>query len=76
MTFPRYVLRTDAGAYIRCDSLVEAFDQRAKLGGIVYEPLALSAAERIAAEPDDGFGPIGPMHPTRTDEGAMGGGPW
>lgn len=51
--------KIDEGSYIvwdgptkfyQCSSLVEAFQKKADFGGIVYEPLGLSAAKRIHAE--------------------------
>ena len=51
---PRYIAWVSSRQFYLCETLVEAMDWRFKTGATVYEPLALSAAERIAAEPETG----------------------
>jgi hypothetical protein len=48
-TYPRYAVRDQYGNFATSDSLADALFLRGETG-CVYEPLAASAAERIAAE--------------------------
>lgn len=48
---PRYVVWVSSRQFCMCGTLAEALDWRAKIGGTVYEPLGMSAAEKVAAEP-------------------------
>lgn len=49
---PRYIVWVSTRQFYTCETLAEAADWRKQTGGIIYEPLGLTAAERIAAEPD------------------------
>lgn len=54
---PRYVVIRGREIIATADSLVDALDVKHRHGGLVYEPLAMTAAERVHAEPaDDGEG--------------------
>ena len=52
--WPRYLVLIGTTTFVPCDSLAAALDLKASWGhnAFVYEPLAASAAERIAAEPE------------------------
>lgn len=47
---PRYLAWAGPGNYRECCSLAEALLAAKETGGTVYEPLAMSAIEKIAAE--------------------------
>lgn len=52
---PRYLVMIGTTTFVPCDTLAEALDLKAAWGrnALIYEPLAMSAAERIAAEPEN-----------------------
>jgi len=46
----RYLLWGGPHDYKECDTLVEALQWRQKMGGVVYEPIGFTAAERLIGE--------------------------
>lgn len=53
MTMPRYIVWCSSRQFYLCERLAEALDWRSQTGGLIYEPLAATAAELIAAKPLD-----------------------
>lgn len=53
VTCPRYVAWVSTTQFYICETLVEAMGWRKRTGAIVYEPLGMTTAEKVAAEPPD-----------------------
>lgn len=49
--FPRYILWVGARQFYLCSTLVEAADWHTIAGGTIYEPLGMTTAEKVHAEP-------------------------
>lgn len=53
MSRPRYITWVSHTQFYLCETLADALEWAGQVGGWVYEPLAATTAERIAAEPDE-----------------------
>lgn len=50
---PRYLVWVSVRQFYLCDSLAQACNCKRLFGGLIYEPLAMSAAEKVHAERED-----------------------
>lgn len=51
MTGPRYLVWVNSRQFYYCSTLAEACDWRKETGGLIYEPLGATEAEKIEKEP-------------------------
>ena len=49
---PRYIIYDSPTLWWTAETLAEALQKKSEYGGIIYEPLGMTAAEKIAAEDD------------------------
>lgn len=53
MGTPRYLVWVNSKMFYPCDWLADALEQAEKTGGTIYEPLAMTTAEKVASEPNE-----------------------
>lgn len=66
---PRYLVWVSQTQFYLCTTLAVACDRKAMFGGTIYEPLGMTTAEKVAAEPMPPCRECGHAHACHTAQG-------